>query len=55
LHNLKESNSAFIGGKIAPSLKHRLTLEAARSDRTVLGQLRLILRERYAEADDKLM
>jgi hypothetical protein len=53
LQTQKEKNSAFIGGNIKPSLKHRLALEAARSDRTVLGQLRLILRERYAEADDK--
>ena len=53
MRNPTESNTAFIGGNIAPSLKHRLALEAARSDRTVFGQLRLILRERYAEADNK--
>jgi hypothetical protein len=53
LQNPNERNTAFVGGKVRPSLKERLANEAALGDRTVLGQLRLILRERYVEADNK--
>lgn len=50
-----ERRGEYVGVNVGPSIKRALVREAARTERTISGQLRQILRERYGiePADEK--